>query len=257
MVLENLLPDIGLYLQLIRFFLVLTAGVFLTRLVLMPASRRMVGARKGDKVSVNSVGNLVGVFGLILSFIVALQAAGFGGLVTVLGAITAALTVAVGFGMRDQVSNIVGGFFIYTDNPFVVGDYIEVNDQGGVVEDVSLRQTELNGMEGEKLVIPNSILTLNPVKNFTEDTRTKGSISLETLPEKAPELEKKSVEIAQENASVLEKPEPEVVLRGFKEGKVEMQLHYWIRGSEDSGRVRSQLLRDLASEADLIHQDKE
>ncbi|MFB6115068.1 MAG: hypothetical protein ABEK04_02160, partial [Candidatus Nanohalobium sp.] len=110
--------------QLARFFLALIGGVAVTKLVLMPLTRRLM-KKKGDKKALHSIENLVGVVGLFLTFTIALQVGNFGSLATIIGAIAAALTVAVGFGMRDQVSSVVGGIFIHLDNPFVKGDYIK------------------------------------------------------------------------------------------------------------------------------------
>ena len=68
------------------------------------------------------------------------------------------MTVAVGFGMRDQVGNLVSGIFIHFDNPFIKGDYIKVEETEGVVQEIHLRETIINGAGSEKTMIPNSKL---------------------------------------------------------------------------------------------------
>ena len=96
----GILTGTSTWVQLARFLVTLLVGVAVTRILLMPASRRLV-SKKGDRKVTHSIENLVGVTGLFLTFTVALQAGSFGGLATIIGAIAAALTVAVGFGMRD------------------------------------------------------------------------------------------------------------------------------------------------------------
>ena len=214
----------------------------------MPASRKLV-SKRGDRKATHSIENLVGVTGLFLTFTVALQAGNFGGLATIIGAIAAALTVAVGFGVRDQVSSVVGGIFIHLDNPFLKGDYIRTGDHEGVVKEIKLRATVLNGDSSEKLVIPNSTLTTNPVKNYTNGNRTKTSleIPLKTLKykEHAETLEK----AANDQGEVLTNPEPKVVLKGLEDGDVHAELRYWIRDPDDKKGVRSRVLEKYISEA--------
>lgn len=238
---EAFLPDARIYIQLIRFLAVLAAGVLTTKLILMPVTRKAVARKGGDKVSMHSFENIVGLGGLFLSFILALQGAELGNLVTVLGAITAALTVAIGFGMRDQIGNVVAGFFILTDNPFVKGDYISTGDHEGVVEDIKLRQTTINGSASEKVMLPNSVLTTQPLKNFTKGRHTKVSKEFKVKVKEAEKFDKLCLEEASSHEKVLEKPAPNTTVESFEDGKVDIKLNYWLRDSEDVKSIRSEI----------------
>lgn len=246
MVLETVFPGADLYVQIARFFLVFFAGMVATRLILMPAASYIASKRTDDKVKIHSYSNIAALTGIFLSFVLALQSGRFGNLVTVLGTLAAAVTVAVGFGMREQISNLVGGFFIHTDNPFVKGDYIKVNDQEGVIKEVKLRYTTINGSSSEKVVLPNSVLTLNPVKNFTSGNKTKTSVELKAEPGKMEELESIALEAAGNQEEVLEKPEPCVRYRGIEDGKTSAELLYWINDSRDSKEVKSSLIEQVS-----------
>jgi small-conductance mechanosensitive channel len=254
-----LIEDTSTYLQLARFLVTLIAGVAATRLLLMPATRKIV-RKKGDREAIHSIENLVGVLGLFLTFTVALQAGNFGNLATIIGAIAAAVTVAVGFGMRDQVASLVGGIFIHLDNPFVRGDYIKMDEYEGVVREIKLRATVLNGKTSEKLVVPNGALVTNSVRNFTKGNRTKTSLEMSL---EAPKQEAHSgilKEAAGEHEGVLSRPEPEIVLKGLEDGKVNAELHYWVRNSEDVEKVRSGVLEKYIQkgvEEGLISEEKE
>lgn len=255
----GILTGTSTWVQLARFLVTLLVGVAVTRILLMPASRRLV-SKKGDRKVTHSIENLVGVTGLFLTFTVALQAGSFGGLATIIGAIAAALTVAVGFGMRDQVASVVGGIFIHLDNPFIRGDYIKTEENEGVVKDIRLRATVLNGEGSEKLVVPNSTLTTNPVKNYTKGNRTKTSLEvpLETL--KYKEHAETLKNAANDQSEVLTNPEPKVVLKGLEEDDVNAELQYWIRDPDDKKGVRSRVLEKYISgaiEKGLIQEEKE
>ncbi len=247
--LEGLLPDTAVYLQLARFFATFFIGVLFIKLVLIPMTSRAAKKRNADKKSRHSIQNFVGVISLFLVFIVSLQAANFGGLTTVIGAIAAAVTVAVGFGMRDQVSNVVAGIFIHLDNPFVKNDYIRVNDIEGVVMDIKLHATVLNGNIDEKTVVPNNVLTQNPVKNFTRGDRTKTVIQVKVAPPKVEETSEILRDIAQKNDRVRKNPSPNVDMKGYEDDKAVVQAEYWIKDSENVSEVRDQIMKTFNERA--------
>lgn len=233
------------YFQLARFVIAIVIGTVLTRTVLMPLTRRLMARKGSDVKAKHSMENIVALVGLFITFIVALQAGNFGNLVTVLGTIAAALTVAIGFGMRDQVSSIVAGIFIHTDNPFVKGDYIKVNDFEGVVKEIKLRATTLNGKNDEKQIVPNNILTTNVVKNQTKGRKTRAVVELKISSDNLEKASELLISSAAENEEVLSNPEPELNYTGIEEGKVDTKLSYWLSGSEKVKKVRSQVLKSF------------
>ncbi len=232
-----------------RFFVALATGVFLTRIGLVPLARSVAVRRGGDKKSVHSIENITSVIGIFISLTVALQAASFGNLVTVLGAIAAAATVAVGFGMREQVGSVVAGIFIYTDNPFIKGDYIKVNDIEGVVKEIGLRATILNGGDSEKQVVPNSILTQNNLKNYTKGRRSKVSISTKIDIEKVEKVKDILFQKIDDAEETLSKPEPKIMFRSIDDGKTDIDVVFWIKDSKKVKEVRSKVLEQFNSEA--------
>ena len=69
---------------------------------------------------------------------------------------------AIGFALRDLLSNFLAGLLILIYNPFVRGDRITVSGNEGKVIEINLRYTVLQE-EGKRALIPNSILFSNPV----------------------------------------------------------------------------------------------
>lgn len=228
MVLEtSILTGDSIHFQLARFFIALIIGVILTKTVFAPLMSRIL-ARNPDVKTRQSLENIGVLIGLFISFTIALQAANFGNLVTVLGTLAAAATVAVGFGMRDQVASVVAGVFIHTDNPFLKGDYIKVGDTEGVVKDIKLRATTLNGAKQEKQIIPNNKLTTEVVKNYTKGTKTKASLEAKIPLEKLEKTSEELQQIAQQTEKVLETPEPRTRNKDVEEDKAQLELKYWV-----------------------------
>ena len=69
---------------------------------------------------------------------------------------------ALGFALKDTISNLLSGVLILLHKPFVVGDVITIAGFAGKVVTIDLRYTELNS-EGNKILIPNAKLFTDPV----------------------------------------------------------------------------------------------
>lgn len=75
------------------------------------------------------------------------------------------LTVIVGFASQQAFSNIVSGAFIVIFKPFRVGDFIKVSTYEGQVEDITLRHTVIRDFEYRRVVMPNSVISNETVRN--------------------------------------------------------------------------------------------
>ena len=69
---------------------------------------------------------------------------------------------ALGFAMKDTISNLLSGVLILLYRPFVKGNRIKISGYEGVVVSIDLRYTELDS-EGSKILIPNSKLFKDPI----------------------------------------------------------------------------------------------
>jgi small conductance mechanosensitive channel len=65
------------------------------------------------------------------------------------------LGLAVGLGAQSLVTDVVSGFFILFETQFLVGDYVQIGDAAGVVEEVSMRVTKIRDGKGKLHIIPN------------------------------------------------------------------------------------------------------
>lgn len=90
----------------------------------------------------------------------------FFGIVGILSQIFGAITltfagiggVAIGFGAQNLVKDIINGFFILFEDQYAVGDYINIDDKGGIVESIELRVTKIRDFNGDLHIIPNGLI---------------------------------------------------------------------------------------------------
>lgn len=77
------------------------------------------------------------------------------------------LGLALAFAFQDIAGNFMSGILLSIRRPFHEGDIIETNDYFGVVNEITLRSTRMQTFQGQFVIIPNSSVFQNPLKNFS------------------------------------------------------------------------------------------
>jgi small-conductance mechanosensitive channel len=72
-------------------------------------------------------------------------------------------SVAVGFAFQNILQNCLAGILLLIKEPFDLGDWISVNGLERRVDDVQTRATIITTRDGQKVVIPNSLVFTSPV----------------------------------------------------------------------------------------------
>jgi small conductance mechanosensitive channel len=100
-------------------------------------------------------------------------------------------SAAFGLGARPLISDFLTGISFLFEDPFDVGDKVEMLEVEGVVEKVNLRTTMLRAPSGEMLVVPNGEIRL--VRNYSRGLFSPATITLKLaasdLPQAIPLLE--------------------------------------------------------------------
>ncbi|RQG96974.1 mechanosensitive ion channel family protein [Natrarchaeobius chitinivorans] len=158
---------------------VLVAGWFLSKLAVRLAGRTV--ARRIERPSVTrTVLRGLKVAILSVSLVVAAATLGLSGgqillQVTVISAVIAVV-------LAPLVGSLINGFFVLSDQPYEIGDMIEVTDEGhrGFVEDITIRYTKIFTLQNTFIVISNSEIQERDVINYSaEDERTRISVEFE------------------------------------------------------------------------------
>jgi small conductance mechanosensitive channel len=95
-------------------------------------------------------------------------------LITLLG--TASLSI--GLALEGCLSNFAGGVLILVTKPFVVGDYIVVNDVEGNVEKIDIIYTTLLTVDNKSIKIPNGTVSNSVLTNVTHQTKRRVDVSI-------------------------------------------------------------------------------
>lgn len=145
-------------------------------------------------------------------------------MVTVLGS----AAVAIGLALQGGLSNIASGIMIVFFHTFSVGDYIENGSYSGTVKQIGLFHTVLTTPDNVQVVIPNSQLTSQTVKNYSvEATRRVDvdfSVAYNTDPDKVKAV---IMKVAGVTEGVMEDPAPVVYMTSHGDSALVFTLRVW------------------------------
>jgi len=212
----------------------------ISRTALTPIVNRALASRDLDQHARKPIKKIFNLFVVFVAVAVAFGMAGFGNFLTALATVGAAATLAIGFALQDVLKNFAAGVFIFTDKPFRIGDWIEWDDNAGVVEDISLRVTRVRTFDNELLTVPNSNLTDDVIKNpvAKDQLRLKFlfGIGYDDDIDKATEI---IMDEAAAHEGILEDPGPSVRLTELGDSAVGLQSRFWIGNPSRSDFVKT------------------
>lgn len=76
--------------------------------------------------------------------------------------------VAVALAVQNILKDVFASLSIVLDKPFVIGDFIIVDNYMGTIEDIGLKTTRIRSLTGEQLIFPNSNLLESRIKNLRD-----------------------------------------------------------------------------------------
>ena len=214
--------------KLLLFLLVLWIAIAVSRL-----TRRLVAEglkRSNLKISqllknmiVSTAGGLVLLLGVLF---------GLAQLGISVGPLLAGLGIAgfiVGFALQDTLGNFAAGMMILLFRPYDVGDVVEAGGVFGKVSDMSLVNTTILTFDNQTLVMPNSKIWGDVIKNVTAQENRRVDMTFGIgYGDDIPKAEKVLTEIVTGHDKVLEDPAPVVRLNTLNESSVDFIVRPWV-----------------------------
>lgn len=174
------------------------------------------------RMIVSVVANLVLAIGLLI----ALSQLGIS-----LGPLLAGLGIAgfiIGFALQDSLANFASGLMILFYRPYDVGDIVEVGGVLGKVDQMSLVNTTVNTFDNQRIIVPNSMIWGNTIKNVTAETvRRVDMVFGISYADDIPKTEELLKAIVTEHELVLDDPEPVVRLHELADSSVNFVVRPW------------------------------
>ncbi len=223
--------------------LVLVVGTFVLRMLKRWLREQLLPKSTMEEGMQDSIVTLLGYLGGMLVLVLVLAA-----LHVDLKSITwivSALSVGIGFGLQAIVQNFISGLILLVERPVKVGDWVSLSsDVEGDIRRINVRATEIQMWDRSTVIVPNSQLITQNVRNVTQANalgrvQIKLPMPLDTDPDKLREL---VLAVLREHADTLTTPAPYVQLENVNAGAMSFNCVAYVGSPRKVGDVKSDLL---------------
>lgn len=162
---------------------------------------------------------------------------------TTLAAVTGGLSVGIGFGLREILSNFISGIILLLERSLHPNDVIEIDGELCVVERLSIRATTVRTLNNVELVVPNQTFFTSSFKTYTgsnKNVRVPIFIKTDCAIE-PPAVMDLLRQVAQDHWDVLSDPGPTASIVEYANNEALFQLSYWVDDPLISPRVSGEL----------------
>ena len=151
--------------------------------------------------------------------------------------LSGAIAIGFGFGAQNIINNFISGWILMWERPIRIGDFLEVEDTKGLVEEINTRSTRIKRVDGVHLLIPNSKLLENTVINWTlVDQFVRCSITVGVAyGSPAKKVAELIMQATVEQQEALKDPKPLVTFDDFGDNALMFQVTFWISSQAESG----------------------
>ena len=226
-ILEQLMIDfLTLLPSLIAALVVFAVGLYLASIV-RRLVRKALESRTKNPQPITLISQLAYWLVIILVAAISLQMVGFN-----LTAFLAGLGIAgitIGFALQDVSKNFIAGLLMLIQQPFEIGEFIEVGDFAGKVIAIDLRATQIRTADGKLVMIPNGDVIITPITNYSEAQARRVEISTGVAYESDPEdVRQIALGAIESIPGIQSEPEAEVLFQAFGSSTFDLTLYFWI-----------------------------
>jgi small-conductance mechanosensitive channel len=207
---------------------------------------RVMGRAGVDATLGGFLRNIAYAIMLVLVIMTALTAIGIP--TTSMFAVLGAAGLAVGLALKDSLSNIASGVMLIVLRPFRAGDHVVAAGQEGTVLEIRVFQTRLRAFDHRVVILPNSQITTAPIINYSALPQRRFEVSVGVgYDDDLQQARAVLLQIARDEALVLDEPEPVVRVVNLGESSVDLVLHAFANNA-DFVEARSRVIEAVRNE---------
>ncbi len=185
-----------------------------------------------DRGARDAIVTLFGYVGFVIAVLVALTMAEVN--LTGLAVVSGALALGIGFGMQEIANNFVSGLILLFERPIRAGDFVTVGDVEGFVRSIRIRATEIETLDNQNVLVPNSELVSGRVINWVlRDTHGRLQVIVGVAYGSDVEAVREILEsVAREHPEVItdgRAPAPRALFMGFGDSSLDFELRVRIQ----------------------------
>ncbi|MCS3601200.1 small-conductance mechanosensitive channel [Buttiauxella sp. BIGb0471] len=161
--------------------------------------------------------------------------------------IVSALSVGIGFGLQEIVKNFISGLILLTERPVKVGDLVSISGVEGDIRRINVRATEIQLGDKSTVIVPNSQLISQNVRNATMgNAQGVATIALTFPLDIDPEqVRNLLLEAYNLHESILENPKPSVSFKELGPTGIVLSVTGYVNSPRMVSSTRSDLLYEI------------
>ena len=162
------------------------------------------------------------------------------GLVTALGV----SSIVIGLALQDTLGSVMSGIALLFEQPFSVGDWLQVGDLVGQVIDINWRSVRLITFEREMVIIPHKLISSEVIRNFSRPQPIHAErIQIGFSYKDPPNLAKYVLRTtALETQGILSDPEPYIFTLGYDDSAITYEVKFFIEDYADLEEIRDRFM---------------
>ncbi len=221
--------------EIVKGILILTALIVVTGWIKRWIDRRWLRHMALDRGARDALVTLFGYVGVVIAILIGLNVAGID--LTGLAWFVTALGLGIGFGLQAIASNFVSGLILLFERPIKAGDFVTVGGTEGFVRRVRIRATDIETLDNQNVLVPNSELVSGRVTNWVF-RNPQGRLRIEVGVAYGSDIEKVRdilETIAREHPEVItdgRAPAPRALFMAFGESSLNFELRVRIKRIE-------------------------
>jgi len=164
---------------------------------------------------------------------------------TSFAAILAAVGLAVGMSMKDNLSNFAGGVMLLVNKPFKVGDRIAAQGNDGTVQSIGILYTILLTGDNVTIYVPNGPLSTGSITNYSAQSQRRVDMTFNiNYGTDIDDLKSTLLSIIKSNTCVKEDPAPFIGITNVNNGTIDVTIRVWVNSS-DYGNASASLNEEI------------
>ena len=235
---------------------VLIMGIIFTRWIAKLITKRLV-SKKTDPNVIHLLLRMFYVIAMAILLITTLDLINVP--ITAFAFLSGAIAIGFGFGAQNIINNFISGWILMWERPIRIGDFLEVEEAKGIVEEINTRSTRIRRVDGVHLLIPNSKLLENTVVNWTLiDTLVRTSVTVGVAyGSPARKVADLIMQATKEQQKIVMSPAPVVTFEDFGDNALMFEVTFWLDSTAEGGLrvMRSNIrfrLEELFEEHNII-----
>ena len=224
--------------QILLAIIIFSVGRLLIK-VFTRTLEKVMSRSQVDPMLAGFIRTIVGNILLLFILVAALSQLGLD--TTSLVALVGAAGLAIGLALKDSLSHFAAGVMLIIFRPFKVGDFVEVDDQAGTVETITLLTSRLKTGDNKAVIIPNNNILSGTIVNYS-DQKTRRIDLIIGIGYSSDLQQAKAIlqDMVDQHPQIHDDPTPRVAVHELADSSVNFIVRPWVN-TQDYWPVRWEL----------------